>query len=118
MAFKFEQLEVWQRSVELSGRVHDVTSAFPREELYVLTSQIQRAADSIALNVAEGSTGQTNGEFKQFLGYAIRSALEVVTCLYLGKKRSVISEEQFQGLYHETESIVRMPQALRKSVRA
>ena len=47
--------------------------------MYVLTSQIKRAADSIALNIAEGSTGQSNPEFAKFLGYAIRSGIEVVT---------------------------------------
>lgn len=82
--------------------------------MYVLTSQIKRAADSVALNIAEGSTGQTNAEFKQFLGYAVRSAIEVVACLYLGQKRHLIKQSQFQELYAETESIVRMLQALRK----
>ncbi|MBI3319012.1 MAG: four helix bundle protein [Candidatus Omnitrophica bacterium] len=116
MGFKFEKLTVWQRAIELSTHVHDATRTFPKEELYVLTSQIKRAADSIALNIAEGSTGQTNAEFKQFLGYAIRSAVEVVTCLYLGKRRRLIKETQFQELYAETESLVRMLQALRKSL--
>ena len=116
MAFKFEKLEVWQKAVELSFKVHALTRECPNEERYVLSSQIQRAADSVALNIAEGSTGQTNAEFKQFLGYAMRSALEVVACLYLGKKRRIVKEDQFQALYAETESIVRMLQALRKSL--
>jgi len=56
MAFKFERLIVWQKALELSARIHDLTRTFPKDELYVLTSQIKRAADSIALNIAEGST--------------------------------------------------------------
>jgi hypothetical protein len=71
MGFKFEKLEVWQKSIELGLHIHELTKFFPKEELYILTSQIKRAADSIALNIAEGSTGQTNAEFKLFLGYAI-----------------------------------------------
>ena len=64
MAFKFEKLEVWKEALELGFQVHEQTRGFPREELYIMTSQIKRAADSIALNIAEGSTGQTNAEFK------------------------------------------------------
>jgi four helix bundle protein len=81
MAFKFEKLNVWQKSIDFGFGIHELTRTFPKEELYILTSQIKRAADSIALNIAEGSTGQTNAEFKLFLGYAIRSAIEVVSCL-------------------------------------
>jgi four helix bundle protein len=55
-----------------------------------LSPQIRRAADSIALNIAEGSTGQSNAEFKRFLGISLRSAIEVIACLHLGKKRNVI----------------------------
>lgn len=73
MGFNFEKLIVWQDAVELTGKIHELSLSFPKEEFYVLTSQIKRAADSIALNIAEGSTGQSNKEFSRFLGYAIRS---------------------------------------------
>ena len=117
MAFKFEKLEVWQKALVLSSNIHELTKTFPRAELYILTSQIKRAADSIALNIAEGSTGQTNAEFKLFLGYAIRSAIEVVSCLYIGRKRGIIKEKKFQELYSDLETIVKMLQALRKSIK-
>jgi len=116
VSFKFERLKVWQQSLALSVRVHDLTRGFPKEETYVLASQMKRAADSVALNVAEGSTGQTNAEFKQFLGYAIRSALEVVACLHLGKRRCLVTVDQFHALYREAETLVRMLQALRNSL--
>ena len=67
MTFKFEKLEVWQKSIDLSYKIHELTSDFAREELYIINSQIKRTADSIALNIAEGSTGQTNAEFRLFL---------------------------------------------------
>lgn len=95
MAFKFEKLEVWRESVELSSAVHNVTLSFPKDELYVLTSQIKRAADSVSLNIAEGSTGQTNAEFRRFLSFAIRSGIEVIGCIYLAKKRNLINEDDF-----------------------
>ena len=116
MAFKFEKLDVWQKSIELSYGIHELTRHFLKEELYILTNQIKRAADSIALNIAEGSTGQSNAAFKQFVGYAVRSAIEVVSCLYIGKRRRLIKETHFQKLYSETETIIRMLQALRKAL--
>ena len=66
MAFKFEKLIVWQKAVDLSFHIHELTRAFPKEELFILTSQIKRAADSVSLNIAEGSTGQSNAEFSNF----------------------------------------------------
>lgn len=67
MAFEFEKLIVWQKAVELSDFVNQVTKSFPKDELYSLTSQIKRAADSVSLNIVEGSTGQTTPELRDFL---------------------------------------------------
>jgi len=116
MAFKFEKLEVWKESVELSSLVHKVTLSFPKDELYVLTSQIKRAADSVSLNIAEGSTGQTNTEFRRFLSFAIRSGIEVVGCIYLAKKRNLIIEDDFNSIYSSTDNLVKRIQALKKSI--
>ncbi|MBX9850315.1 MAG: four helix bundle protein [Cytophagaceae bacterium] len=116
MGFKFEKLQVWQKAIDLTEKVHNLTKDFPKDETYVLSSQIKRAADSIALNIAEGSTGQTNPEFQKFLGYAIRSNAEVVSCLHIGRKRGIISEENFNIIYKETELITVMTKALRKSL--
>ncbi|GAB5527766.1 MAG: four helix bundle protein [Roseivirga sp.] len=117
MAFKFENLKVWQRAVELSGEVDELTKTFPKEEVYILTSQIKRATDSIALNIAEGSTGQTDKEFNRFLGIALRSGIEVVTCLYIGRRRKIISQEEFDRFYIELTEISKMIQSLRNSLR-
>ncbi len=114
MAFKFESLQVWQKAIELTAQVHELTKKFPKTEQYILASQIQRAADSIALNIAEGSTGQTNSEFRLFLGYSVRSAMEVIACLFVGKRRGIIQEKDFEDLYRETECVARMTQALRR----
>ena len=117
MAFKFEQLKVWQKALKLSMQVDELTKMFPKEETYVLTAQIKRAADSAVLNIAEGSTGQSNAEFKQFLGYALRSEIEVVACLYIGRERGIINGQDFKRLYDSIEEIVKMTQALRRSLR-
>lgn len=117
MAFKFEELRVWQRALEFTYEIHELTLSFPKEEIYVLTSQIKRAADSVALNIAEGSTGQSNAEFKKFLGYALRSCIEVVACLHVGRKRGLIKQKKFNPLYSEAEEIIKMIQALRNSLK-
>jgi len=63
MAFKFEELNVWYKALDLSIEINQIVTLFPSFELYNLSSQIRRAADSVVLNIAEGSTGQSNGEF-------------------------------------------------------
>jgi four helix bundle protein len=116
MGLKFEKLEVWQRALDFTVAVHELTLSFPKAELFILTSQIKRAADSIVLNIAEGSTGQTNAEFSKFLGYAVRSGIEVVACLHIAKKRQLVNEEGFASLYVEAQIIIKMAQALRNAV--
>jgi four helix bundle protein len=116
MAFKFENLKVWQSAVELSGQIYELTEKFPKKEMFALTSQMQRASDSISLNIAEGSTGQTNPEFKRFLGFAIRSAIEVVSCFHLAKRRHLITDHEFDHFYNYLTELVKSIQALRNSI--
>ena len=82
----FRELVVWQRAVELSVAVYKLTAAFPKDEMYGLTSQIRRASVSIASNIAEGQGRCSPGEFRQFLGIARGSNLEVQTQLVIAEK--------------------------------
>jgi four helix bundle protein len=116
MAFKFENLKIWQASLELADDIDKLAQTFPKHELYSLSSQIKRAADSVSLNIVEGSTGLSNIEFKRFLRIANRSALEVVGCLFLAKRRNYIAEEGFNKLYLQIEILVRMIQSLINSL--
>ncbi len=116
MAFRFEDLQVWQKAMDLDESINQLTKSFPKEEIYILTSQIKRAADSVVLNIAEGSTGQTKAVFKVFLGYSLRSAIEVVGCLFIGKRRGYIETTIFTELYQEYEVLVKMITALRNSI--
>ena len=113
MAFKFERLEIWQLAIDMSDDIDKFTKAFPKDELFILTSQMKRAADSISLNIAEGSTGQTNPEQSRFVGYAQRSALEVVNCLFLGIRRGFITKEQFNTLYERSAKLISKIQAFK-----
>lgn len=117
MAFKFENLQVWQKALDLTDEISLLTkNSFPKEELFILTSQIKRAADSVVLNIAEGCTGQSNPVFVNFLNYALRSAIEVVACLFIAKRRNIISESDFQRLYNEYQSLTKMITALRNTL--
>jgi four helix bundle protein len=116
MPFKFEKLIVWQKAVDLSDFINQVTKSFPKDELYILTSQIKRAADSVSLNIAEGSTGQSNAEFARFVGIALRSDIEVVGCIYLTRKREYIEENDFKIIYKMCEEILVMLNSLKNSL--
>ena len=116
MGFKFEKLGVWQSSLDFATKVSKVCANFPKDGLYILTAQFKRATDSICLNIAEGSTGQTNPEFSKFLGYAIPSGIECVSCVHLAKRRSLINDAQLYELYEELEAMIRQLQALRKTL--
>ena len=56
MEFKFEKLIIWQKAMDLGEEINTIADKFPKAELYNLSSQIRRAADSVALNISEGST--------------------------------------------------------------
>ena len=116
MSFKFEKLKVWQESLVLADTIDKIALSFPKHELYSLSSQIKRAVDSVSLNIVEGSTGLSNAEFKRFLIIANRSALEVVGCLFLARRRDYIAEEKFRELYNQVETLVKMLQGLIKSL--
>ena len=106
--FKFEKLKIWNKAMDLSDDIDKLTESFPKKELYNLSSQIRRASDSIALNISEGSIGQSNPEQKKFLGYAIRSLAEVVTCLHKVKRRNYIVEKEFDNFYEESFHLMNM----------
>ena len=115
--FKFEKLIIWQNSMEYGETINQLTSKFPREEVFNLSSQIRRAVDSIALNISEGSIGQSNPEFKKFIGYAIRSLAEVVTCLHKAFRRNYISEEEFNEHYEYAFNLMNMMTAFKEKIK-
>lgn len=116
MAFRFEELKIWKLAFELSNQIDLLTHDFPKNELYSLSNQMKRAADSVVLNIAEGSTGQTVPEFKRFLGMALRSGIEVVSCLFMAHARHYITEDQFRKYYMEYETLVKMITKFRDSL--
>lgn len=114
--FKFEKLIIWQKAMDFGEDINMLTNNFPDKEKFNLSSQIRRASDSIALNISEGSIGQTNPEQRKFIGYSIRSLAEVVTCLFKAKRREYITKEIFDSFYKEAFSLMNMMNAFRKNI--
>ncbi len=106
--FKFEKLIIWQKAKDFGDNIDILSDRFPDKEKFNLSSQIRRAADSIALNISEGSIGQSNPEQKKFVGYSIRSLAEVVTCLFKGKRRNYINETEFDSFYNLAYELMNM----------
>lgn len=117
MPFKFEKLEVWKRSLDYIELIAAIGEQLPQSERFNLVSQINRAATSIALNIAEGSTGQTNAEQARFVGLAIRSLIETVACQHIIDRRKLLSDpEQLRNAYRKAEELVAMLHNFRKSI--
>jgi four helix bundle protein len=113
---RYNDLLIWQHSMELAKKVYAVTSHFPKEELYGLTSQMRRASVSVAANIAEGHARNTTGEFRQFLGIARGSLAELETLIILSDGLGLMLPEAEQRLLEETEAINKMLNSLLRSL--
>ncbi|MDX6611480.1 MAG: hypothetical protein QOD75_666 [Blastocatellia bacterium] len=116
--YKFEKLEIYKLALDYLDLIYDAADKLPPSERYKLVSQIKRAATSIALNIAEGSTGQSDPEQGRFLAMAIRSLLETVACQHIIRRRGYLKE--YPALVRQLDSagqtLARKLQAMRKSV--
>ena len=118
MSYKFERLDVWHGALGYTDAIYDISEQLPESERYNLSSQMKRAANSIALNIAEGSTSQSDAEQVKFLGYAIRSLIETVACLHLVKQRAYLSDVQpLRDAYRQSEVLFKQLQAFRSALR-
>ncbi|MDX9769314.1 MAG: four helix bundle protein [Tenuifilaceae bacterium] len=114
--FKFEKLIIWQMAMDYGEEINSLAQTFPKREIYNLSSQICRAVDSIALNISEGSIGQSVPENKKFVGYAIRSLAEVVTCLHKAFRRNYVSQKVFNKQYDYAYNLMNMISAFKSKL--
>ena len=112
----YRDLRVWQSAIGLAEHVYKVTKAFPREEIYGLTSQMRRAAVSVASNIAEGNARQTRGEYLQFLGNARGSLAELYTQATLAARLTILRPEAEAALNERIDEVGRMLNALRNAI--
>jgi len=94
----FEELDVFQRAVELTTLVYGATRSFPVDERFGLTSQIRRAAVSVVSDIAEGQGRLTRGEWRQFLSQARGSLFEVQAQAIIAEKLGFLDEPMYRKL--------------------
>jgi four helix bundle protein len=118
MGQSFKDLTVWQRAIGLTVSVYRFTSDFPDSEKFGLTSQMRRAAVSIASNIAEGYGRATRGEYLQFVGHARGSCSEVETQIVIAKELGFGTKEQLRVTEELSSEVGRMLGAAMKSLRS
>ena len=114
----FRELQIWQRSHQLTLAIYRATAGFPREELYGLTSQLRRACSSIPTNIAEGCGRQGDTELARFLQIAMGSASEVEYQLILARDLEYLPMDGYTKLNNELVEIKRMINAFLQKLRA
>lgn len=114
--FKFEDLLVYQKAMRFGEEVDQLVINFPQRELYALSSQFRRAADSIALNIAEGYPG-SDAQFVKHINHALHSSNECVSANEKGLMREYISYEQREEIRKQITTIQKMLTSLRSKIR-
>ena len=113
----FQKLKVWQKSHELTLALYRISARFPKEELYGLTSQIQRACASVPTNIAEGCGREGDAEFGRFLQMAMGSVSELEYLILLAKDLEILVLSDFEVIAPQVEEIKAMLLALIKKVK-
>lgn len=117
MPFRFESLDIWHMTRAYATKVYAVTAKFPRHEDYGLKSQMNRAVNSISLNIAEGSGKRSNKSFDYHLDIAVGSTFEVVGASFLALDRGYVTEQEHKVLYDEGERLGKSINAFRRTLR-
>jgi len=113
--FGFERLDVWRKAVAFAGKVYKLTSAFPREEVFGITSQLRRACVSVAANVAEGSSRSSGKDQARFFEIAYGSLNEIATMFYIGQAQGLIGDDELADARAEILEMCKMLSGLRRS---
>ena len=113
----FRRLQVWDKSHGLTLKIYELTSEFPREEIYGLTSQIRRACASIPTNIAEGCGRESPADFARFLQIAMGSASETEYLIQLSHDLKYLNVNQYTALVDTIVSVKKMLTALLRNNR-
>lgn len=113
----FENLEAWQKAIDLAVCIYETTKSFPKDELFSLTNQMRRASNSISANLAEGCGRYNYKEKLQFYKIANGSLLEVKSFCYLSKRLNYVDQDQLDDIMPLIVSCQKLISALIKSIR-
>jgi four helix bundle protein len=111
-----QKLDVWQEAISLAVEVYKVTSSFPKEELYGLTSQSRRSAISVPSNIAEGAGRNSNKEFNHFFGISNGSGCELYTQLIIANRLQFLQDEVLNPLLQRIHIVQKMTCRLQQSI--
>jgi four helix bundle protein len=114
----FRKQKVWQKAHDLALKVYRVTEAFPKTELFGLTSQMRRAGVSIPANIAEGCGRDTDADFARFLQIAMGSASELEYHLLLAHDLGFLSDPDYERLNNKTAEVKPMLTSFIKKLKA
>jgi four helix bundle protein len=114
----FKDLLVWQKSTDLIEQIYRITHCFPKQETYGLSSQVQRAAVSVAANIAEGNGRDSTREYIHHLAFSLGSLAEVETFLEVSLRLGYSNSSVITPLEAQCNEIGRMLRGLQKSLRA
>jgi four helix bundle protein len=117
MIRSYRDLTVWQSAMELAKIAYAWTSKFPKQEVYGITSQIQRAAVSVPANIAEGRARNSTKEFLHHLSIARGSLAELETLLSLAETFDYCRQGEVAPLFRHCDEISRMLSGLRKRLK-
>jgi len=118
MGHSYRDRVVWQKSIAMVTAIYRATQSFPREEIYGLTSQLRRSAVSVASNIAEGQGRISKPEFRQFLGMARGSLLEMETQLVIAGNLGYIAPALANSLSQRSGEVSRLLHGLMQSLQA
>ena len=104
----YRDLDVWNESMNLAADIYRVTQAFPREEMFGMTSQMRRASVSVPANIAEGYGRQQTKPFIQFLRVSQGSLKEVETLVLLSVRVGLIAEVAADALVQRCQRVGKM----------
>lgn len=113
----YRELKVWQYGIELSESIYQVTTGFPKDELYGLTSQMRRAAVSIPSNIAEGHSRESTKEYLHHLSFALGSLAELETQITIAQRLKYLTQEAAATSVEKCDHLGRMLRNLQRSLR-
>jgi four helix bundle protein len=115
MGFNFEELDVYDKAIDLVSHIYLITRNFPKDEVFGLTSQLRRAAISIASNISEGSA-RSKKDFSRFIDIERGSVFECVTLLQISVRQHYIVDDKFVDLKSELTDLSKMLSGLKRSI--
>jgi four helix bundle protein len=112
----YRDLKVWQEAMTLAEQTYRITARFPKDEMYGMTSQIRRAAVSVAANIAEGDGRESSGGFVQFLRMSQGSLKELETHLMLAERVQLARTEDVAPVLRRCDELGKMMRSLIRSI--